>query len=152
MKALSLTQPWAWLVIHGGKDIENRKWNTKLRGRFLVHAAKGMKPADYDGAQKLAEEIQGCQFAHHMPLPEQLDRGGIVGIVELFDVVPPVVRAGQTCIPEGLAEPLHRWHFPEQYGFRLRNVRQLPFTPCRGALGFWEVPPNVLGALGLGGA
>lgn len=137
MKALSLTQPWAWLVIHGGKDIENRRWNTKLRGEFLIHAAKGMTKLDYHEAQRLTEELQGYQFAHDMPLPEQLERGGIVGSVEIFDVVAPVVRKGQTSIPEGLSQPLHAWHFPEQFGFRLRNVRPLPFLPCKGALGFW---------------
>ena len=39
MKALSIRQPWAWLILHGGKDIENRTWATKLRGRVLIHAA-----------------------------------------------------------------------------------------------------------------
>ncbi len=149
MRALSLTQPWAWLVVHGGKDIENRRWNTKLRGEFLIHAAKGMKASDYDAAQFTAEGIQGYQLAHDMPLPEQLERGGIVGVAELFDVVMPVVRAGQTSIPGGLSGPLHAWHFPEQFGFRLRNVRPLPFVACKGALGFWEVPPSVLAGLGL---
>lgn len=42
MKALSIRQPWAWLILHGGKDIENRSWNTNFRGRFLIHAAAGM--------------------------------------------------------------------------------------------------------------
>ena len=42
MKALSIRQPWAWLIVHGRKDIENRSWRTKFRGRFLVHAAQGM--------------------------------------------------------------------------------------------------------------
>lgn len=32
MKALSIRQPWAWLIIHGGKDVENRTWHTKHRG------------------------------------------------------------------------------------------------------------------------
>lgn len=24
--ALSVRQPWAWAIIHAGKDIENRSW------------------------------------------------------------------------------------------------------------------------------
>ena len=39
MKALSARQPWAWAIIHAGKDIENRTWNTHLRGTFAVHAS-----------------------------------------------------------------------------------------------------------------
>jgi hypothetical protein len=37
---LSIRQPWAWLVAHGWKNIENRTWPTGFRGRFLIHAAK----------------------------------------------------------------------------------------------------------------
>jgi len=33
MKALSILQPWAWLVVNGHKDIENRTWGTGFRGR-----------------------------------------------------------------------------------------------------------------------
>lgn len=32
MKGLSLRQPWAWAVVHAGKTIENRRWNTSFRG------------------------------------------------------------------------------------------------------------------------
>ncbi len=31
-RALSLKQPWAWLVVKGYKDIENRSWSTNHRG------------------------------------------------------------------------------------------------------------------------
>jgi hypothetical protein len=32
VKGLSLRQPWAWAVVHAGKTIENRRWNTSFRG------------------------------------------------------------------------------------------------------------------------
>ena len=41
MLALSIRQPWASLILKAGKDIENRDWPTKFRGRILIHAAKG---------------------------------------------------------------------------------------------------------------
>ncbi|MGD9275555.1 MAG: ASCH domain-containing protein [Candidatus Pacearchaeota archaeon] len=40
MKALSLKQPFAELILHGKKKIELRNWNTKFRGEFLIHASK----------------------------------------------------------------------------------------------------------------
>ena len=40
MKALSIKQPWAWLIVAGYKDIENRPWKTNLRGRIYIHAGK----------------------------------------------------------------------------------------------------------------
>lgn len=42
MKTISIKQPWASLIVEGVKDIENRTWRTKFRGRVLVHA--GAKP------------------------------------------------------------------------------------------------------------
>ncbi|WP_229215634.1 ASCH domain-containing protein [Duganella sp. CY15W] len=49
MKALSIRQPWAWLIVNGYKDIENRSWSTNVRGKVLVHASKGA-PATHPDA------------------------------------------------------------------------------------------------------
>jgi hypothetical protein len=126
VKALSLTQPWAWLVIHGGKDIENRRWNTKFRGPFLIHAAKRMHVLDdYAAAIGFADLVQPDL---PIPEPDDLPRGGIVGIAELVDVLSPPLD-GQLQSPS--------WRMLGQYGFVLRNVGSLPFQPCKGALGFW---------------
>ena len=40
MKALSLKQPYAELVVEGKKKIELRNWKTKYRGEFFIHASK----------------------------------------------------------------------------------------------------------------
>lgn len=39
MKALSVKQPWAYLICTGIKDIENRTWRTNYRGRVYIHAS-----------------------------------------------------------------------------------------------------------------
>lgn len=39
-KCLSLRQPYAELIVSGRKTIELRKWNTRFRGEFLIHASK----------------------------------------------------------------------------------------------------------------
>ena len=46
MKCLSICQPFAELIVQGKKTIELRKWNTKFRGEFLVHAAKNILEED----------------------------------------------------------------------------------------------------------
>ncbi|MFB5646865.1 MAG: ASCH domain-containing protein, partial [Candidatus Nitrosomaritimum yanchengensis] len=38
MKCLSVSQPFADLIISGNKTIELRNWNTAFRGEFLIHA------------------------------------------------------------------------------------------------------------------
>ena len=37
-KAISIKQPWSFLIASGIKDVENRTWQTKFRGRVLLHA------------------------------------------------------------------------------------------------------------------
>jgi hypothetical protein len=38
--ALSIRQPWAWLIVNGFKDLENRSWSTAFRGPVWIHAGK----------------------------------------------------------------------------------------------------------------
>lgn len=118
MKALSIRQPWAWLILHGHKDIENRKWKTHFRGKIYVHASKGMTRDEYAIAHVLAEE-QGVE----LPPFDQLERGGIVGTVEIVD-----------CVDKDPSP----WFFGE-FGFLLKNPAPLPFRPLSGKLGFFPV-------------
>lgn len=119
MKALSIRQPWAWLIVHGGKDIENRSWHTKYRGRFLVHAAKGMTSNEFTQALLYCSE-------RGLPMPDRDDmqRGGIIGSVVLVD---------------SLDTSDSPWYMGEK-GFLLRDPDPLPFMPYKGRLGFFDVP------------
>lgn len=119
MLALSIRQPWAWLILHAGKDIENRSWSRRVRGRVLIHAAKGMSRGEYADAFAFAE-VQ-CGFRGRRPEFDAIERGGIVGSVEIVDCV------------TASASP---W-FMGEHGFVLREPRVLPFVPWRGELGFF---------------
>src|SRR5690349_14501124 len=44
MKALSIRQPWAWLIVNGHKPVENRSWPTKYTGKLLIHAGQRFEP------------------------------------------------------------------------------------------------------------
>lgn len=89
MKALSIRQPLAFLIIHGGKDVENRSWHTNFRGSFLVHAATGMT------SNELIQALLYCS-ERVMPMPDRDDmlRGGIIGSVELVDSLYTCPRLG----------------------------------------------------------
>ena len=116
MKALSIRQPWAWLIVYCGKDIENRTWRTNVRGTILVHASKGMTRREYD-------EVRLYSFMPQLPPFEALQRGGIIGTVDIVD-----------CVTDHDSP----WFFGP-VGFVLRNPRALDFRPCVGQLGFFEV-------------
>ena len=119
MKALSIRQPWAWLIAQGVKNIENRTWHTKFRGRILIHAGKKIDKAAY-------EHIE----LDLLPAPAEMETGGIIGITEIID-----------CVKTSRSE----W-FSGPFGFKLINSSSLPFTPCRGRLSFFvpDIAPIVL--------
>lgn len=122
--ALTVRQPWAWLIIHGGKDVENRTWRAYDRGPLLIHAAVGMTRREYDECQYFLVQSVNRHRENMIVLPrfEALERGGIIGQVELVD-----------CVSQ-MNSP---W-FVGPYGFVVKDAMQLPFVPCKGALGFWE--------------
>jgi hypothetical protein len=53
VKALTIKQPWAALIMRCGKDIENRDWRTSMRGIIAVHASAKMQRADVEDACSL---------------------------------------------------------------------------------------------------
>lgn len=122
MKAISIRQPWAWLIIHAGKDIENREWPTRYRGKILIHASKGMTLDEYADARDFAEDIRPDIV---LPYYKTIERGGIVGECEIVD-----------CITRSQSP----W-FGGTFGFVLRNVKALPFQPCKGQLGIFDMDP-----------
>jgi ASCH domain len=142
MKALSLRQPWAWLVVHGGKTIENRRWDTQFRGDFLIHAAKGCTKREHEDAALFAEDASP-RSTRLMPAWKDTPRSGIVGIARLSSIVPPRGE-GLRFYPSGVNPA---WHMPDQYGFVLEDIRPLRFVPCVGMLGFFTPEQGVLAAL-----
>ena len=118
-KALSIRQPWAWLIVNGFKDVENRSWKTKYRGPVLVHAAKKIEKYAYEWVEwKFGSVIK-------IPPPDQLERGGIVGVTAIVDCV------------EEFSES--RWHALGACGFILKDSKPLPFMACKGKLSFFSV-------------
>ncbi|MCX6023330.1 MAG: ASCH domain-containing protein [Chloroflexi bacterium] len=122
MHALSIQQPWTWLIANGHKDIENRNWRTRRRGWILLHAGKRLDPA-YEAVRRLCD-----RWDIAVPPREQLEVGGIVGMARLVD-----------CVQQSES----RW-FSGPHGLVLQNARPLPFVACPGALQFFPVAAEVL--------
>lgn len=74
-RMLSVRQPWAWAIVNGLKDVENRTWSTGYRGPLVIHAGK-QPYEDYLGACDDIERISGYVPPHH----EKLPFGAIVGL------------------------------------------------------------------------
>ena len=129
MKALSLIQPWADLILSGKKTIELRTWNTNFRGEFLIHASQ---KEDEPAILKYGNDYTGIT-------------GAILGKATLVDVkrywgIVDFVHDGSKHLAldfyDNLGELLPQGKIR---GFILKNpVRCKKAALAKGALNFWE--------------
>ncbi len=123
MKCLSVSQPYADLIIQGKKTVELRTWNTRFRGEFLVHAPLKVKT---DVCKKLGIDTAG------------LRRGVIIGRVELYDV--KVYKTREEIKADHSRHFASKEYLDHRYGFLLKNPKELRVSiPYKGSLGFFEV-------------
>lgn len=117
MKVLSLKQPFAELVVSGKKIIELRKWNTKFRGEFLIHASK---IPDKNAMEKFGFNELPCGF--------------IVGKAKLVDV--------KKYNDKEEHKKDKNKHLADSdwggYGFVLENIKRIKPVEAKGRLGFWD--------------
>lgn len=124
MKALTVKQPWAWAIIHGGKDIENRSQRTNYRGELYIHAGKGEDPGAF-GFPPLRTVIQT-----HNPV---LQRGEVLGTVTLIGCHHSSL-CGDSC---------SEWAEDGYWHWELADPRAIPHPyPATGKLGLWELEPS----------
>lgn len=125
MKVLSVLQPWAWLIVHGPKRVENRSWQTAYRGSILIHAGKSRV--------RLGSGYEYGDLPVALPSATAYDFGAIIGRARLIDCVP---------VEELPGEP----YASGPWCFVLADVEPLVPFPCRGALGFFPPPADFTAA------
>jgi len=77
MRCLAVRQPWAWALVVGAKDVENRSWSTGYRGPIIIQASSA------------TSEVKQFVKAGDATLPGTLFvYGGLIGVVDLIDVLP----------------------------------------------------------------
>ena len=119
--AISVRQPWAWAIIHGGKDVENRVKRAITMGgmdrhkRIAIHASSGMTRDEYEEAREFMEDDCGVSCPH----PSKLLRGGIIGSVSIVGVV---------------KESRSPWFFGP-WALELADAEDCEPIPCGGQLG-----------------
>ncbi len=111
LKALSIKQPWAWLIVNGDKDIENRNTIKNFKGDFLIHAGLQF---DYDWFSEDNNNFIAMDTSH-------MQRGGIIGHATIT----------------GFVEKSDSPWFVGKYGLLIKDAKPLPFTPCKGKLSFF---------------
>lgn len=127
-RALSIKQPWCWLIMNYKKDIEVRTWNTLFRGYFALHASKIF---DDEGFEYLTSILS-------IPSPEEYQKGVICGYAYLYDV--KKFEDKNTFI---LFKDRHLnnpdWWGPSKTGFVLQDVTAIPPIISKGKLGLYAL-------------
>ena len=148
MRAITVRQPWAWAIIHGGKDVENRSRNIAggYRGPVAIHAGKVQAEYGYPALRR----ILGLDTEDLWAVAESCaaSLGHIIGVVDLVGVHESRMSGCGT--QQGTAElgeliPLcSAWAMPWDHHLVLANPRPLATPiPCRGRLGLWTVPDDI---------
>ena len=127
MKVIVIRQPWAWLIVNGFKDIENRTWATRYRGQLLIQAS-ARRPTKME-----MQEFRAYARKRKTELPDDFDLGGIVGLASL-----------KNCVFTSRS----KW-FEGPVGWVLAKPKRLPFVPLKGQLGLFDPPRTILKKLGL---
>jgi len=126
MKCLSVCQPFAELIVNGKKTIELRKWNTKFRGEFLVHAARNI----------LIEDCERMKID-----PKSLVTGAIIGKVNLVDV--KKYSSEKELYLDRKKHYAEKDHIQNKYGFLLEKAKKLRVPiEYSGKLNFFEFHPD----------
>jgi hypothetical protein len=129
MKCLSLKQPYADLLAFGEKTIELRKWNTRFRGEFLIHASKNI---DIQACERLDIDI------------DKLTIGAIIGSAFLYDFKEYSNQEEFNKDKQKHFSIVTKYFDGYKYGFLIRNARLFKKSiPYRGKLRFFEVDKSI---------
>jgi len=159
IKCLTGLQPWFYLLVHGGKWIENRPWQSDYRGLVLLTASTGSsigslaRQREYHAGVSM--QFDNLRAPPLLPPFEQIPRGGIIGAAQIVDILPRHFDADR--VEQQYPGREGGWKFDGQFGFVLEDRIVLPFTPCKGALNLWPLVSTsdayraLAKALGIGG-
>lgn len=121
MRAISVWQPWAWLIVYGYKPVENRTWSLTYKGPLVIHAGKRLgreQQKDYDDICRTFPDL-----IPRMPKLKDMDFGGVVGTVNMVD-----------CVTQ---HPSPWFHGP--FGFVFTDAEVTQFAPFPGKQGLFPV-------------
>ena len=166
LRVLTVRQPWAWAIVHGGKDVENRVRSLgPYRGPVAIHAGLALDH-EYDAhligkaVGRLARSTRaGLDLVAkragdtRTPGNEITERFGNLGaVIGVVDLVGAHLGGATGCHPDpGDPQRLARcspWAMPDHHHLELANPRPLATPiPAKGRLGLWRPDPDLTAAI-----
>ena len=131
MKAITIKQPYASLIIEGYKEYEFRTWRTKYRGDILIHAGKGVDKKAMEKYKHLISECpSGCML-------------GIVSItdcIKIDDESRLMLKEKNNIVYDHIITD-KKW---DGFGFKLENIRKIEKIPANGKLSLWDFEGDII--------
>jgi len=123
MKALTIKEPWATLIIEGYKGYEFRSWKTNYRGKILIHAGMTL---ECDNAEKFKD--YNLNYS----------KGAIIGEAEITDCI-FVTKEFNDSLRKINPLVYGKSGHIEKYAWKLENVKKYD-KPIyiKGKLGLWN--------------
>ena len=160
MKAITLWQPWASLLVCGAKQFETRSWATSYRGPIAIHAAVKKPSSLWEAIKSIIDRVRA---ALGIIDPDDLPRGCIIATAELVNCWHIVYHPGPNVdiakhIPIGAELDVPRKHpdfgryivpteqemlfgdwTPGRYAWEFANMKMLPEPiPAKGGQRIWN--------------
>lgn len=123
MKAITIKEPWASLIVDGHKTIETRHWSTGFRGWLAVHTSK-------------AADTEACHWLLEKDLTKRPPLGythqAVIGAMRVVDcrALTADDEDAAWCECAGL------------YGMIVDAAVRIEPVQIRGSLGLWELLPE----------
>ena len=142
MRVLTVRQPWAWAIIHGGKDVENRTRNIagSYRGPVAIQAGLAYVKGTPAGV--------ALKAAHGSETTTELKFGAVIGVVDLSDVHHD--HDSMKCVDwehgitdDGTYLSCSEWSMADHHHLCLSNPRPIDPIPAKGRLGLLRPDPEL---------
>lgn len=129
MKAITIKQPFASLIIEGYKEYEFRTWRTKFRGDILIHAGKGV---DKKAMEKYKHLVSDCPS------------GCMLGIVTITDCIKIDDEAREMLKDNIVYDNVVNNKDWDGFGFKIESIRKVENTPANGKLSLWDFEGEII--------
>lgn len=164
MRALTLRQPWPWIMLHLGKRLENRAQNIgNYRGPLALHAGLSDTEVEWEVAADFVEQRVGREAAQALwsrcpgfgkkrtghPEVQYGVIFAVTSVVDQFgpewvcDKYPALLADAPERVREMKAWVEQRKWYMGEHAYLLDELRPVPPVSCRGLQGFWPVPAPI---------
>lgn len=127
MKAITIKQPWATLIMEGYKEYEFRTWKTKYRGEILIHAGKSLD-------KKAMKRFEHLNLEY--PVGKIIAKATITNCIKVDDELRNILARKDPLVYQGVISKSSKdWN---GYGFKLENIQKIEPINANGKLSFWD--------------